>query len=410
MGLSFFQQLTGSGSLGLRNKEFQASFSLTIAPDCTVGIINLMTTDHRTARELAFGDPPSPHTGDDISMTGTTENGYRVNCAQARRGQLSCSLEEDPVTVRLLATPRTRIIVEHEDLCANEGRRVTFGMTNLEMEVHETLLFRLGSFDVYARAVPQHDELIRQIKEGEIPRAVTYEFMTDVNSISELSDLETKIYRLALMLSVLKLNDIKPFYSTVQNKQGAIVSATLYTDLRESRFIRFFKMIDDEHIHKGTEVCVNDCYETFRRIHDEMNFHPFIFDLLFAARTPELHVGIVVLVLGLEYLVTHYGRNFLHWPEDREGNLVQKLAWLNREIRCIPKKYLKQKFISEIRNPLIHTGIIVNVPSSELVDTLYDLYRLSALVFLRLVGYSGQYLDFSWPPRLVQMGSEVKKY
>jgi len=246
--------------------------------------------------------------------------------------------------------------------------------------------------------VAYHDKILKRIKAGEIPRAVTYELLTEITSFSELSLVEKQVYDLTLMLSAIKHNDIKPFYCIVESDRGDIVHAILYTDLHPSRFIRFFKMIDDEHMPGGTERYVNECYDAFMRLHEKVNLHPFIFDLLFAARTEEVHISLVVLILGLEYLVTYFGRMVLGWEQDDAQTLIGKLKRLNTSTKCIPALYLNNELTHRIRNPLIHTGTIVNMSRQALETALLDLHRLTALVFLRLVGYTGVYLNYTSSP------------
>lgn len=397
--LDFFRGLKGGGVVSWGNRQLSASFILTISPDYAVTIDSSMSMGLGAAYELANEDLSAKRV-DHIGVSGITEQGQMLICEQARRRNLTASLKNDPANMQLSAAPFTRIIVQDKELQLDEGGTIVFGIMNLKKEIHGPLTFHMGSSSISGLPVSKYDEILKKIKTEEIQRAVTYEWTTSFQSVSEIQAIEDRIYILTLMLSAVKINDVKPFYSVARNRQGDVVCAKLYTDLRESNFISFFKMIDDKHIGSGTEQYVDKCYEGFSNVHEKIDLHPFIYDFLFAARTSEIHISMVVLILGLEYLVTHYGRKILGWDSDDTQTLIGKLKRLNRKIRCIPKQYLDDEWSNRIRNPLIHTGIIVDLSHEEVIEALYDLYRLTTLVFLRLTEYSGLYLNFSWPPKL----------
>ena len=103
--------------------------------------------------------------------------------------------------------------------------------------------------------------------------------------------------------------------------------------------------------------------------------------------------------------------HYLKMLNSRQPSLSSFIVWLglNKEIKCIDNKHFNRKLMKDLRDQLIHTGVIVDAPSSKLRDTLFDLHRLSALVFLRLVDYSGERLNYSWPPEKISMPTKESK-
>ena len=219
---------------------------------------------------------------------------------------------------------------------------------------------------------------------------------------AEMTELEDMILTVTMMLSIVQMNDIKPLYSVIFDASEMPFQWIFYTNLRAAHNIEFFSMISDEYVPRGISSYLTQCYDEFDRLHKAFNLYPFLHSQLFAARTDETHFIMVVLIITLEYLVTHYGLNILGWKPANNQTLMSKLKRLNTKIKMIPDKYLDEKFQSNIRDPLMHMGI-VQVSDDDLLSKCYDLHNLITMIYLKLVGYKGKYLAFEFPPRVLEM-------
>jgi hypothetical protein len=103
--------------------------------------------------------------------------------------------------------------------------------------------------------------------------------------------------------------------------------------------------------------------------------------------------SIAHLLLGLECVLTAFLINVKH--EAPEGvikkSITQKLKAFNADYRFVDSRYTGDWLREDIRNPLLHTGVIAVMNSAQLYEAFWELYVLSYLIFLAIVGYDGRF-------------------
>ena len=122
----------------------------------------------------------------------------------------------------------------------------------------------------------------------------------------------------------------------------------------------------------------------------------FIDYLCMAAAARHMEARIAFVILALEFLTAMDLRNQDQMTDDQLANmnLSQKLSRANRRWRFVEKRYFEDWLRRDVRNPLMHTGLMPLLNSGkELLAVFRDLYVLAALALFKIVGYNGNWVD-----------------
>lgn len=115
--------------------------------------------------------------------------------------------------------------------------------------------------------------------------------------------------------------------------------------------------------------------------------------------TAETHIEfmLVGLILSIEYTCKFYFKEILGYDQeeiDKYENIQQKLNHLNSHMKFISSEYLSDhldELRKDIRNPLFHTGEILAVDYSDLLNVYNKYYDILLRIIFRMIGFMGSY-------------------
>ena len=327
----FLPKASGVGTAQCEEKALPFHYSIRLSEDCVTTLETEFNVDTHTAYELANRMLNFNHL-EDCRIEGTTDNGCSLSCHLANLDWTNCDLRTEPLILRGNFNPREKIIIRSPDFDTRTVRRVVFGITNMEGAVHRPLSFTIRWRTIKANPSSDYAEARNRLRSNGAPRAVTYEFSIEISDAAEIVELEEMVLTVTMMLSLVQMNDIKPLYSITFDDNGMPFQWIFYTNLREAQDVKFFNTISDDHIPNGISSYLTQCYDEFDRLHKAFNLYPFLHSQLFAAKTSETHFIALVLIISLEYLVTHYGMTILGWGSTSNLTLIAKLKRLNKHL------------------------------------------------------------------------------
>ncbi len=146
----------------------------------------------------------------------------------------------------------------------------------------------------------------------------------------------------------------------------------------------------------GLKTFLESSVHNFLTLEYSLQLHKVIDYMEQSRHQKVLQVQIATILVGLELLSYMWClRDGLTEQQLETMNIESKLGRMRRTFRFIEKGFTNEILRRDIRNPLIHSGQIPLLSTSELVSWNDDLYLLTLRLLFALLGYKGKYRDFS---------------
>ena len=124
--------------------------------------------------------------------------------------------------------------------------------------------------------------------------------------------------------------------------------------------------------------------EAFERI----GLARFVDLLLEAMHATYAETRVAGAIMALECIGTHWCMANGFAADQLEGKPVtEKLKQMNKALRFMDGKFLGDWLRKDLRNPLMHTGIVPTMTPNEVYDAGSELLLLATDVFFRLLGF-----------------------
>ncbi len=242
----------------------------------------------------------------------------------------------------------------------------------------------------------QHEkdkELLEMFKIGRINKAFYSVILTLVQDKEDLDTVIKIIDKISYLLSFFSMNmSIIPVLKIYDNT-NSLIGLTI-RNFKLFPHIMHKEILDNFYIPNGVKNGIEQCYERFINIEDELNLKTLINGLVAMMIQPYADLKIAILLVSFELLLSKY---LLHRGMEEENiktmDIQQKLQKINEFLRFIPSNLLDDDLRRNVRNPLFHEGEIPFSSPDEIYSTFSKYWELLIQIILKILNYNGNYLE-----------------
>ncbi|MDR6717403.1 hypothetical protein [Paenibacillus sp. 2003] len=216
-------------------------------------------------------------------------------------------------------------------------------------------------------------------------------FMVSPYESQTIEELKDEIQSITTFLSSLTLTTNHPQKVEYYNDNNEIVRIDVM-DTIKSRF-NSNAIIDNLMIRGGLKNLFESSYQKYRELEDPLKLLGYVNRTVDLQNQKFIDNKLAHLIMAYEFLISNYLVSLgLSRDKLEEMNIQQKMTLLNKRLQFIPKKLLNDD-LRKVRNPLFHTGTIPFMESGELYNFYTEYNDLLMRVYLRIVGYNGEYIS-----------------
>lgn len=167
-------------------------------------------------------------------------------------------------------------------------------------------------------------------------------------------------------------------------------------DVMETTKLRFNNeaIIDNFLTRRGLKHLFDSSYQKYRELEDSLKLNEYTNRIVDIQNQTFIDNKLAQLIMAYEFLISNYlvSLGCLSRDELELMNIQKKMTSINKQLRFIPKNLLTDD-LRKVRNPLFHTGAIPFMNSNELYNFYTDYNDLLMRIYLRIIGYDGEYIS-----------------
>lgn len=378
--LSPIEYENGNGLLKSQNKEIQVDWELNVS---ITGDTLLILSSDDIIHE-AFSDK----TPIEWTLIGENQNGFKLEAKKVyifnpsignkhnnRQASYHCSAE----TIDIIKKDIDEINQIHAFVHNFYffGRNFTINTANRKIEF---LLLN------------KEKELYDMIKNARIDKAFFSVVLMPRLDKEKLDEAINILDNISALLCLFSMNmTIAPLLKLYKNDE---LIGYKIRKLKLFPYIRFREIIDNFKIREGIKFAIESCYDKFIEIEKLLNLKTLINGLVAMMIQPYLDLKIAILLVSYEFLLSKYLKNEgLKEVEIINLSIQDKLRRINKYLKFIPSRLLKDNLRANIRNSLFHQGELVFLKSDEIFEVYSTYWELIIQIILKILNYKGKYLE-----------------
>jgi hypothetical protein len=391
---------------GARIEEFRGEGQLTVSDRLSVpcAFACVYLEDGRILAECHLAGSMVPLVGSLqtgatlVDLQGQTREGLRILAAHATVGTWEHTMGQGKPSRVLLRCPEMQ--VSSPEASDMTPVRMAHGLANLEFlgdEVRDfevdgkrritrdTFRFQVGSATIVVRQVTEYRQIIEKMKSRR-SLAVTAEASLDApDGLSDLQLYDDMMDTICNLFSLAKGSKVRWIYSKLLSRDAGLVSMRMIS--RPSRFwVPGGELIGDA---TGAELkkFVAQSYEAYLQERDKYNLPVAIGYYLASKAESEWNTRFILACTAMETLKANFAKH------GKDGDSFRQL--IQNMLSELGVGYTTQdlKFI-KLRNKVVHTGTL-GKSFRETWGPYASLICLLDKIFLKIVRYEGQHVDYS---------------
>jgi len=397
---------------GTRIEEFKGEGQLVVSDELSMPCVfdcvylddgRILTECHAAASIASL--PLSPFTNAaPVQLEGYTTEGLHLLAEKATTQRFEFSTAPDTPSRMLLRCPRVNVSSAEPSGLA--PLRLAYGLTNLEFlgdEVRDfvtdgrrrisrdTFRFQVASTEITVRQVPEYREIVEQMKATR-SLAVTADATVELpDSSASLQPWDDMMDIVCTLLSLANGSKVRWVYSKLVSQVGELVSMRML--MRPSRFWVPGGALIGGATAAELKAFLARSYGPYLQAHDIYNLPVAIGYYLASKSESEWNTRFLLACIAMETLKANFAKHGSHRGSFR--TLVKKmLAQLKIEYTQDDLRFIR------VRDKVVHTGQL-GKSFRETWGTYSNLIRLLDRIFVRILRYEGEYLNYADQWRLM---------
>jgi hypothetical protein len=406
------RHLEGDGELLHGNKKHNCDFRYVVEPEgrgkfefIINGVVPISKTSVGTrlgyGRFLQFRFKGTSSSGYAIYAPSVSISGYEIGGIFAR--------------TKYTATAK-QVTIRRKSYRPKPKYGLYFAVTNLDfLGLHvsynpETKRYASDRFDVivggrnYRFILDERIEAIRASQKLGIRNRITAWIHTEIERISQVDEVVEVVDMMCSMIGIVSGKMTNAMYWRVYDKIGRLVFERYENRASGIQSGTGAEIIDNFYVPAGLAKYIESCFDEYKRLEISHRLRSFRGFMTAANEPGSIQDYLLRVIPGTELISSQIilkstdKKVFIKRKELEWKNLSEKLDHLHQNYlkfySATKWSAVQHKLASGIRNPLFHQGHLVMGPLDSFGKIRF-IHMIALRLYLKLVGYRGNYMDFT---------------
>ncbi len=397
-----FGPVEGTGEISCAGNTISVNFKFLVGPDGESLLHCQPTSFSNLVGEISIAAPEA------FGFTGRLSNGAQIACDKIYIENSHISKDvSSPVDIQWRCVTGDAVYIKPETELEDFPLNGSFGLSNFDFlgtefstignqRIRDKFSFDLSGRHYTIQKLQEDKERFEAVRSRRIQRILTAEIKTTIDNQAELSEIKKVVNSISWMLSAALGTKILNHYCIVYSGDS-VVYAEFYPCV-SSEYTRGGILLDDKNKPDILACYIEDHLSKFETSCQEYDIKKYIDYLCFSQRSLPVEMKLVSVIMALEMICGKICEFDSGWTNNQleVSNIQQKMRHANNvKLRFIPSRYTQDWLRGDIRNPLIHTGVIHTHSPKQLFEIFRELYVLAVQIYFSLIGYTGQYVDIA---------------